>query len=107
MICGNCKIDRLVSDYINNQKFCYHCIYRIKLQKNVENRTEKPKLCRVCNTEIKREKSQKKRQRTIFCSEECALKGHKKQLDNYWTRKIPSNCINHRKEIAVWKINHT
>ena len=91
MICGSCKIDRLVADFINNQKFCYHCEYRIKLQKSTERRTLKPMLCRTCGKEIGHDESQKKRQRTVFCSSECAEKGHQEQLKNHWTRKIEVN----------------
>jgi len=87
MICDSCKIDRLVTDFINNQKFCYHCVYRIKLEKSTEKRTPKPLLCRTCGKEVIRLENQKKRQRTVFCSCECAEKGHKEKIKNYWTRK--------------------
>jgi len=87
MICDNCKIKRLVTDFINNQKFCYQCMYRIKLSKATENRMEKPTLCRCCNKEVIQQENIKKRQRTVFCSQECALQGHKQQLKNHWTRQ--------------------
>jgi hypothetical protein len=88
MLCGNCKVDRLINEFINNQKFCYHCMYRIKLQKSMEKRTKKQLLCRTCGQEFVTMENQKKRQRTIFCSLECAEKGHKHQLNNHWTRKV-------------------
>jgi hypothetical protein len=90
MICFNCKIDRLFTDFINNQKFCYRCTYRIKLQKMMEKRTKKPVLCRTCGKKIIRKENDKKRQRTVFCSFECAEKGHKELVKNYWTRNICS-----------------
>lgn len=88
MICDNCKVERLITDFINNQKFCYRCEYRIKLEKSTEKRTKKPALCRTCGNEVTIESDAKKRQRTVFCSCECAEKGHKEQLNKYWTRKI-------------------
>ncbi len=88
MICDNCKIERLVNDFINNQKFCYHCEYQIKLKKTGQKRTIIPKFCRKCGKEIIHMKNARKRQRTIFCSEECAEAGHKELRDNHWTRKL-------------------
>lgn len=122
MLCDNCKIDRLVSDFINSKNICYKCMYRIKVEKSKENRTSESRYCKECGygknicyrcvyrmkleacSEKKKEKSytcrtckcaftpasdQKKRQRTVFCSEECAKKGHQNQLNNHWTRRIP------------------
>ena len=96
MICVSCKIDRLIYDFINNQKFCYHCVYRLKQSKIAEKRTQKPALCRMCKKQIIRLKNYKKRQRTVFCSQECAQKGHKKQLKNHWTRVCQN--VDHRGE---------
>ena len=88
MICENCKVDRLVTDFINSQEFCYHCMYRIKLEKATGKRTPKPTVCRMCEKVIITKMNQKKRQRTVFCSPECAELGHKHLLKNHWTRKI-------------------
>lgn len=88
MICDNCGIDRLVTDFINNQKFCYHCEYRIKLEKTPIKRTKDPNKCRICNKEIIHEENARKRQRNVFCSQECAAYGHKILSKNYWTRTI-------------------
>lgn len=90
MICDSCKIDRLVTDYINNQKFCYHCEYRNKLRKMREKQEEKPIPCRTCGKDVIQQKDLKKRQRTVFCSENCALAGHKEIIKNYWCRKVPN-----------------
>jgi len=87
MICDSCKKDRLVTDFIKNQKFCYQCVYRIKLQNSPEKRTAKPSRCRTCGAEVIHPENQKKPQRTVFCSCECAEKGHKELSKNYWTRK--------------------
>ena len=87
MICGNCQIDKLVTDFINNQKFCYQCEYRIKLEKTPKKRTPNSTLCRMCGNEVIHKKNLKKRQRTVFCSCECAEKGHKELINNHWTRK--------------------
>ena len=88
MICDNCKIDRLVTDFINNQKFCYHCEYQIKIQKTPENRKSKPKICRICEKDIIYDYSLRKRQRNVFCSYECAEIGHNDQINKHWTRKF-------------------
>lgn len=104
MICDNCKVDRLVIDFIKNQKFCYHCEYRIKLQKTRKKRTPKPQLCRICNKEIIYKETLKKRQRTVFCSCECAEKGHKELTNNHWTRKVQKNSW-HAGGEGKWNLN--
>lgn len=90
MLCYNCKKEKLDSDFINNCNVCYKCLYRIKIEKIKKNRTPKTYLCRTCGIKFLKKEKEKKRQRTIFCSFECAHKGHQEQLNNYWTRKIPS-----------------
>lgn len=90
MICDSCKEDKLVNDFINNQTICYQCVYRKKILKNVENRSEKPRFCRACKKEVIIKKELKKRQRTVFCCQECALAGHKEIKKNYWCRKVPN-----------------
>lgn len=88
MICDNCKTERLFSDFINNQKFCYHCEYMLKMLKKTDKRVRKPVYCRTCKGEIVFKESLKKRQRTVFCSEDCALEGHRLLSKNHWTRMI-------------------
>jgi hypothetical protein len=88
MICINCNCEKLVSDFINSENICYKCLYRIKLNKAMENRTEKTNFCRICGKKVLRKKDLKKRQRSVFCSGDCALKGHKDQIKNYWTRGV-------------------
>jgi hypothetical protein len=88
MICDSCKVDRLLSDFINNQKFCYKCIYMEKMKKSSEKRKKKPIFCRTCGKKIINDKNDKKIPRTVFCSCVCAKEGHKKQVNNYWTRKV-------------------
>jgi hypothetical protein len=92
MICDSCKTDRLIDDFINNQNICYQCMYRLKLEKTSEKQSSEPILCRTCGEEILTKKNLKKRQRTVFCSCACAAKGHKKQLNNHWTRTIRKEC---------------
>jgi len=89
MICDSCKRDRLVNDFINNQNICYQCVYKEKLTKTLENRTEKLPKCRTCGKQVIHKKELKQRQRSVFCSQECALTGHKKLTKNYWCRKVP------------------
>lgn len=88
MICDNCGQDLLVDDFINNQNICYKCVYRKKLEKTQKNRTNEPTDCRVCGKEVIHKKYLKKRQRTVFCSHECAQVGHKELTKNYWCRKV-------------------
>lgn len=88
MICDSCKKDRLVTDFINNQKFCYYCEYRKKLQKTTEKRTVSLMFCRICSHEIIHIENLKKRKRTVFCSQECAQIGYQQTRENHWTRKL-------------------
>jgi hypothetical protein len=93
MICDSCKAERFDDDFINSQNICYQCMYRLKLQKAIENRTTKRVFCRTCGEKVPANKNLKKRQRTVFCSCECAQKGHKQQLNNHWTRTIRKECF--------------
>jgi hypothetical protein len=90
MICDVCKVDKLISDYINSTNICFKCMYQKKLEKSREKRTPKPVICRICSAEVVRDKNIKKRQRTVFCSDECAEKGRVELMNNYWTRKVRS-----------------
>ena len=92
MICDNCKVDRLEDDFIKTQKFCYHCEYQKKKEKTVKKQKRSRIFCRICNEELIPIENLKKRQRTIFCSEDCALKGQRLLTSTYWMR-----CINSRK----------
>jgi hypothetical protein len=107
MKCNSCKLDLLITDFINNQKFCYHCIYRIKLEKSGQKRTRKSHFCRNCGKEVIQKENLKKRQRTVFCSSECAGWGHKKQVNNHWTRKIRTQNSWKGKGKGLWNINPT
>ena len=93
MICESCKIDRIEKDFINNQEFCYRCEYRRKLANPPKKRTERKTLCRMCSKEINHIKDLKKRQRTVFCSLQCAKKGHKEMTTNHWTRQVRSGSF--------------
>jgi len=88
LICIICKVDKLVTDYIKSENICYKCIYRKKTEKKTEKRTTKRGHCRTCGNEIIKKINLNKRQRTVFCSFECAEKGHKHQLTNHWTRQV-------------------
>lgn len=88
MICDICKIDKLITDFINSENICYKCLYRIKIAKMSKKRTEPIANCRCCGEPIIRKKNERKRQRTVFCSVECAEKGHKDQLKNHWTKTL-------------------
>lgn len=105
MICCNCNTERLVSDFINNQKFCYQCMYRINQEKMKKKRTKKIYYCRTCGNQFEQNSNLKKRQRTVFCSSECAGHGHKKQLNNHWTRRISNGDSWHWKGKSKWTIS--
>lgn len=88
MICDNCKNERLITDFINNQKFCYQCTYRIKLEKIKKKQPPKVLFCRVCKEEIINNNSSKTKHRSVFCSEACADIGHRESRRSYWTRHV-------------------
>src|SRR5215469_7363855 len=91
MFCGNCKKEVNEKDFINKQEFCFRCMYRIKTTKIRKKKVNVKKKCRICKKEIFNDESLKKAPRTIYCSKDCAYIGHKKQVNNYWTRKIYIN----------------
>jgi hypothetical protein len=88
MICANCKTERKDTDFLNSHKFCYQCMYQEKLKNVVEKRNPNAKSCRSCGKFFSDKENLKKRQRTIFCSKECAEIGHRKQIHEHWTRKL-------------------
>lgn len=88
MICENCKKDRKETDFIKNQKFCYQCEFQKKTLNAPKKKTKKRCYCRICGQEFFNIENLKKRQRTVFCSWECAEIGHKQISSNYWTRKV-------------------
>jgi hypothetical protein len=90
MICDNCKIDRLVTDFIKNKKYCYHCEYQLKLEQSSGKQIQKTNFCRVCGKAVAHIENLKKRQRSVFCSLNCAKKGHKHLINNHWTRQVRS-----------------
>lgn len=62
-----------------------------------KDKQEKECLCKICNKKIENDKTIRKRQRNIYCSEECALKGHKQRNLTYWTRKLrETHPLKHR-----------
>lgn len=91
MICNSCNIDRLVTDFINNQKYCFRCEFRNKVEKKRKKTDSNKMYCRICKKEFVHIEELKKRQRTVFCSASCALKGHKEMKENHWTRIVRNN----------------
>lgn len=90
MICENCKHEREQKDFLLNQPYCCRCMYELKLKAYKKRISAEKKLrgCRVCNKELEVNKDLKQRQRDVYCSKECAEKGHKAMRGNYWTRKL-------------------
>lgn len=87
MICINCNNDRKESDFINKNKLCYRCVYQIKADNPIKLPVQKPKICRMCEKEIPA-KDPNGKQRTVFCSEACAVKGNRWHSDHQWFRAI-------------------
>ncbi len=88
MICPNCSKECLPSDFLPKQTDCYRCVYKSKNVVKAETKKKKECLCKICGDEITNDKDVKKRQRNVYCSEQCAQKGHKNTNENYWTRKF-------------------
>jgi hypothetical protein len=90
MICENCKNEREQKDFLLNQPYCCRCMYELKLKayKKRISSEKQHKICRNCNKEFGFDKDLKQRQRDVYCSLECALKGHIEIRNNYWTRKL-------------------
>ncbi len=93
MICDSCKNENLDIYEINNENICYKCAYQKKLEKTPENRMRKTVFCRCCGKEVAHQENLKKRQRTVFCSPQCAKVGHKQLINNHWTRKVRSGRV--------------
>ena len=91
MICDICLMDKNKKDFFKGNTSCYSCIYKKKI-KEMNPKTLK-NYCRICAKEVFFDKKAKKRQRNVFCSEECAQKGHKELLKNYWTRQVKRNPV--------------
>jgi hypothetical protein len=88
MICISCEKDQNDKCFINSKNICYHCVYRKKREIVKENKIPKTLTCRLCKKAIYRDNKIKKRQRTVFCSDECARIGQKEKCVSYWTRQV-------------------
>jgi hypothetical protein len=88
MICPNCNRSCLAADFMKNQTVCYKCSYEMKKLGIEQKNEDLGHLCKVCGNKIILDKNAKKKQRSVYCSEDCALKGHKCVNSNYWTRKF-------------------
>ncbi len=89
MICEKCFREKDDKDFLNNNMICFKCIYELKMKSS--NPSIAKNVCRICSKKFYGDKNAKKRQRNVFCSEECALKGHKELSNNHWTRKLRKN----------------
>lgn len=78
MICLECKLEREEKDFFIKEK-CYKCQYAEKVNK----KKLEPKKCRRCGNPTSK-------RRWIYCSDECAFQGRKKQQENYWTNSMRS-----------------
>ena len=88
MICEQCNKELPEKDFLANQKICYRCVYRNKTKNVKKLAIHNATYCRICEKEIVLNEYCKVRQRTVFCSWECAEVGHKDQTMNHWTRKL-------------------
>ena len=89
MICEVCLVVREERDFFKESKICYKCIYKQKL--SIANEGKPRNYCKVCAKEVFFDKEAKKRQRNVFCSPECAKKGHKQLLKDHWTKQLKRN----------------
>ena len=90
MICNGCSKELERKDFLLDQILCFRCTYKLKLE--CQKNKEKHK-CKACGIRFERDKNIKKRQRNVFCSKECAFKGHKEQINNHWTRVVRDNSL--------------
>lgn len=44
--------------------------------------------CKICKKKFKVDNQKKIRQRTVYCSKECADYSHTQQMLNFWTNKV-------------------
>lgn len=89
MICPGCNKECEDRDFLMKQVVCYRCMYRLKTEKDKKTKKERKKIfCRQCDKEILTDKYSKKRQRTIYCSQECYTIAHKIMAQNYWTKAL-------------------
>lgn len=88
MICKFCNTERRAKDFMKNQLYCYRCEYHLKVQKFIHKQRNTNVVCRTCGIELIKQENIHRRQRTIFCSEECAKEGHQNKIDTYWTNQI-------------------
>lgn len=88
MICPSCNEKCEASDFLPNQDICFRCMYKAKKLAVIIEKKEKKTFCKMCKKEIVRDEESRKRQRNVYCSQECAKKGHKNTNDNFWTRKF-------------------
>ena len=92
MICENCKKDLKNTDFILNQPHCYKCMYSLKCNA-VRKVKSKEFKCKCCGNKFRQDETVNKRQRNVYCSNECALKGHKQQRSIHWTRVIRDKSL--------------
>lgn len=90
MICELCKLDLPARDFVNNQSKCYKCFYREKAKKSKKRGSY---TCRECRKQFSLFVTKGMKQRRVFCSEECAFIGHKKQITAHWTKVLSKNSI--------------
>ena len=86
MICNECKLELPDRDFFLNNKSCYRCIYAMKVKKT-KNKIKKNH-CRICRKEVFFDVNAKKRQRSVFCSYECAEIGQRELMKKYWTNRL-------------------
>lgn len=86
MICDECQGDFDERDFIRNSKICYRCVYLNKTKNNKKKKSGY--VCKNCNVKFSNNENIKGKQRTSYCSLECAQEGHKHQINNYWTKSL-------------------
>ena len=88
MICTVCRNDLDPSDFFHKKSMCFHCLYLQKLKIQAKKKPNQKTFCRICEKEIRFDESLKRRQRNVFCSDECAIIGYRQKRENHWTKQL-------------------
>jgi hypothetical protein len=80
--CRKCGRECEESDFVNESNDCYKCIYKEKVKNSILDK--KTKVCRICNEKCGKNRS-------VYCSDECAKTGEREQKAQHWTMTMNKN----------------
>ncbi len=100
MLCRECLGDKEERDFIGKEAtMCYRCLYKNKVLV-----AKKKNKCRECGKKFLYERKGSGNQRYIYCSIECADIGHKKQVNQSWTRQLRAQLPLVRQDLQFWSL---